>query len=335
MSEGRPTGGENLGTTAYLFDAKGEDRKLDLDDVSLTKIKANQLLWINILGREKDAVAEAVSDLGLKNVPLHKVLITSERPKIEIFEDFYRFFIISVKVSDNGEISKIPIDFLVGKNYVITVNDGEVEFFKELTAREKTETHLGGLDAESFVAMLLDLHIVTYFRALEEIEEKVDKLDHRILRTDIGDHEILTEMVTLRKRVSKMRRWLLPHRDVFYAFARPDFQQIAQSDSAEQFKLLNSHFESAVDAIESSRDTVLSLFDLFTSKTSQKMNRIMQRLTFITLLVGTLGAIAGIWGMNFEVSYFKSAETGFWMTILVMGILTAVLTIFAWLKRWL
>jgi Mg2+ and Co2+ transporter CorA len=65
------------------------------------------------------------------------------------------------------------------------------------------------------------------------------------------------------------------------------------------------------------------------------MNRTMQRLTFITLLVGTLGAIAGVWGMNFEVSYFKSAETGFWLTILVMGILTVLLTIFAWIRRWL
>jgi magnesium/cobalt transport protein CorA len=324
-----------LGTKVYLFDANGNNKELDLEEVKLAKIKTNQLLWINILGRERETVEKAVSGLGLKNVPLVKILMTSERPKIEIFEDFYRFFIISVKAGENGEITRIPIDFLVGKNYVITVNDGEVGFFKELEAREKSESHLGELDAESFVAMLLDLHIVTYFRALEEIEEKVDKLDHRILRTDVQDHEILTEMVTLRKRVSMLRRWLLPHRDVFYAFARPDFQQIAQSDSADQFKLLNSHFDSAVDAIESARDTVLSLFDLFTSKTSQKMNRIMQRLTFVTLLVGTLGAIAGVWGMNFEVSYFKSAETGFWLTISIMGVLTVILTIAAWFRGWL
>jgi magnesium transporter len=324
-----------LATKVYLFDAKGNNKELDLEEVELAKIKTNQLLWINILGREKETIAEAVSNLGLKNVPLNKVLLTSERPKIEIFEDFYRFFIVSVKISKEGEIGRIPIDFLVGKNYVITVNDGDVEFFDELANREKSESHLGELDAESFVAMLLDLHIVTYFRALEEIEGKVDKLDHRILKTDIQDHEILTEMVSLRKRVSMLRRWLLPHRDVFYAFARPDFQRIAQSDSAEQFKLLNSHFESAVDAIESARDTVLSLFDLFTSKTSQKMNRIMQRLTFITLLVGTLGAIAGVWGMNFEVSYFKSAETGFWTTIGIMGVLTVVLSVAAWIRGWL
>jgi magnesium transporter len=324
-----------LGTTVYLFDAKGNNKELELKEVNLDNIRSNQLLWINILGRDKESVAEAVSNLGLKKVPLNKILLTNERPKIEIFEDYYRFFIVSVKATEKGEIGRIPIDFLVGNNYVVTVNDGEVEFFKDITTREKTESHLGGLDAESFVAMLLDMLIVTYFRALEEIEEKVDKLDHRILRTDIEDHEILTEMVTLRKRVSMLRRWLLPHRDVFYAFARPDFQQIVQSDSGEQFKLLNSHFDNAVDSIESARDTVLSLFDLFTSKTSQKMNRTMQRLTFITLLVGTLGAIAGVWGMNFEVSYFKAAETGFWLTISIMGILTVVLTIFAWIRRWL
>jgi magnesium transporter len=99
--------------------------------------------------------------------------------------------------------------------------------------------------------------------------------------------------------------------------------------------MLNQHFENAVDAIESSRDTVLSLFDLFTTKAAQNLNRTMQRLTFVTLIVGALGAIAGIWGMNFEVDYFKAGDKGFWMTIGFMMLVTIGLTLFAWIRRWL
>jgi Mg2+ and Co2+ transporter CorA len=65
------------------------------------------------------------------------------------------------------------------------------------------------------------------------------------------------------------------------------------------------------------------------------MNFLIRRLTFITLVVGALGAIAGIWGMNFEVEYFKYAENGFWLTIAAMISLTLGLTILARWKRWI
>ncbi len=65
------------------------------------------------------------------------------------------------------------------------------------------------------------------------------------------------------------------------------------------------------------------------------MNHTIKRLTFVTLLVGSLGAIAGVWGMNFEVEYFKSAETGFFLTIGTMGFLVVGLTIIAKLARWI
>lgn len=321
--------------TAYLYDFDGNDRNIDLEKLEGEKIGKNQLLWINIPHREEEIIKKIVSALRLKNVPLKSILNDSERPKIDIFEDFYRIYIVSVKADNSEKIVELPIDFLVGKNFVVTIHNGNVDYFDELREREKGETNLGELDVESFITTLLDLHIVSYFRALEEIEERVDELDETVLQSELETHEFLAEMVRLRQTVSKLRRWFLPHRDVFYALSRPDFQQLTNSDSVENFKMLNQHFESAVAAIESSRDTVLSLFDLYATKSAQLMNVFIQRLTFITLLVGGLGAVAGIWGMNFEVEYFKSAEYGFWLTIGSMLLLIIVLTIIGKIKKWI
>ena len=131
--------------------------------------------------------------------------------------------------------------------------------YRIFAKRERGEAGIGELDAESFVATMLDLHIVSYFRVLEDIEETVDRMDDRILQRDLREEEFLNQMVRLRNNVSRLRRWFLPHRDIFYALSRPDFKRIAESDSFENFQELNSHFESAVDAVESSRNTVLSL----------------------------------------------------------------------------
>lgn len=322
-------------TAIYLFDARGRDKKLEVEELNLDRLKENQLLWINISKRDKETIETTVDALGLRNVPVYSILNASERPKIEIYENYYRFFVVSVTTDKKGYLKKLPIDFLVGKNFVVTIHNGDVEYFTKYTALEKGENHIGELDAEGFVAALLDLHIVSYFCVLEDIEEKVDWLDAKVLETEIETDEFLAEMVRLRKTVSHLRRWFLPHREVFYGLSRPDFQKFGQTDSAESFRLLNEHFENAFDAIESSRDTLLGLFELFATKSAQTTNDLVKKLTFVTLLVGGLGAIAGVWGMNFEVSYFKFAESGFWLTIGSMFLLSVGFTIVARFKRWI
>jgi magnesium transporter len=318
----------------YLYDSKGLDEELDLEDVNLSKLGDNRLLWINILERNEKTIERVIKKLGVEKVPLESILNVGERPKLEKFEDFYRFFIVSVELKNNKNLKRAPIDFLVGKNFVITIHDNDVGYFDEFRERENGETQIGELDAESFVAIFLDLHIVSYFRALEIIESKVDKLDEEILKEKAIESIFLNEVVGLRADVAKLRRWFLPHRDVIYALSRPDFLPVAQSDSTESFRLLTQHFENAVDAIESGRDTILSLFDLYATKSAERMNVIIQRLTFITVMVGTLAVIAGVLGMNFKWQAFES-ETGFWITIAGMGLFTILLTTIARWRQWI
>ena len=321
-------------TKIYLYDANGSDKQIDLKDVEPAKIRKSHLLWIDVQEREEKAIRRVIDVLELQNVPLESILDVSERPKLDVFENFFRLFIVALKIVDDKKIEQIPIDLLVGKNFIVSIHQGKVDYFREFHERENGETQIGELDAESFVSTLLDLHIVSYFRVLEEIEEKVDRLDEKVLKTDMEDREFLSEMVALRRNVSDLRRWFLPHRDVFYALARPDFMQIAESDSAENFKMMIQHFENAVESIESSRDTVLSVFDLYATKSAQKMNVFIQRLTFLTLIVGAMSVIAGVLGMNYKVDFFDNS-IGFWITIGGMILIAASLTIVAKMKRWI
>jgi magnesium transporter len=318
----------------YLYDADGRDRKINLEEDTLGKLNDKQLLWVNILERDEETVRYVTQTLYLEKVPVKGILRVAERPKIFKFKDYYHFYIISVETDERGALRQIPIDFLVGENFVITVHEGDVNYLQEFAKRERGENSIGELDAESFVATMLDLHMVSYFRVLEDIEDVVDKMDDRILQRDMRDEEFLRQMVVLRGNVSKPRRWFLPHRDIFYQLSRPDFKRIAESDSYENFQTLNQHFETAVDAIESSRDTVLSLFNLYTTKTSHRMNNTMKRLTFITLMVGGMGIVAGALGMNFEESFFKYSN-GFWVAIGLMILLTGSLTLLAWRTNWI
>ena len=319
---------------AYLYDAKGHDEEVGLDEIEVESLKENQLLWVNVHKRDEDLLNKVTVALGVDNVPCKKVVKDSGPLDIDRFETFFRFCVDSVVIEKGASPQRLMIDYIVGKNFIVTIHDGEVEYFTEFRKREKGETPLGELDAESFLATLLDLNIVSYFHAVDEIERRVDQADELVLKRDLETDRFLKDMVGLRRDVSRLRRWLVPHREIFYSLSRADFHQIAESGSEEQYRMLNQHFESAVDAVENSRDTVLSVFELYATKSAQMTNIFVQRLTFLTLLTGSLAVIAGILGMNFKADIFD-LQNGFWFTVIGLVAVAIGLTMFARYKRWI
>lgn len=318
----------------FLYDASGSDDEIEPNAVNTKKLRKDQLLWVNVLDKTSETLREVA---GVVAMPKFETIVkegTVQRPTIENYGDFFHFNIVSVKLSEESRPEALPIDFVVGKNLIITSHEGDVEYFQELRDREKGETQVGDLAAETFLATLLDLHLVSYFKALEQIEHKVDRLDSLILRTQLDEKALLERMVELRTDISKLRRWLTPHREVFYALTRSDFLHIAGSNAVEDYRTLSQHFESAVDAVEGSREMVLSIFDLAATKSAQETNVLIRKLTFFTLIVGSLGVIAGIFGMNYQLSYFE-AESGFWFTVAAMGAIAALWAVIAKLKKWI
>lgn len=319
---------------AYLYDASGTDEEVELDDVDVEGLDETQLLWINVSKRDETLLNAVTTTLGVNNVPCKAVIDDSGRPEIEKFDDFFRFCVDSIVSDKDASPERLMIDYIVGKNYVVTIHEDDVGYLEEFRKREKGESQIGELDAESFVATLLDLNIVTYFNALDELERRVDEFDELVLKEDFETEEFLKRVVSLRRDASKLRRWLMPQREVYYSLSRADFQQIAESNSAEQYKMLNQHFESAVDAIEHARETVISVFELYATKSTHMTNILVQRLTFLTLITGSLAVIAGILGMNFKADIFE-LEYGFWITVAGLFLVAVGLAIFARFKHWI
>ncbi len=319
---------------AVLYDARRADQQIELDDLGHESLHDEKLLWVDISERDPEALTSVVEKLQLENVPCSRIIEESPRPRIANFEDFFYFSIDSIATTEDEPPRKLPIDFVVGTNFIITVHDGPVTYFDEFRDREKGETQFGALDAESFVAALMDRHIVSYFRGIEYIESQVDSLDDKVIDREISTDDFLAEMVKLRRSVSALRNWLLPHRDLIYTFSRSDFTRIHKSDSIEQFQLLSQHFESAVEGVEAAREKVLGTFSLYATKSDQIMNLFVQRLTFIALVVGGLGVVAGALGMNFQASIFDS-PLGFWVAIALMVVFSIVVTVYAWWRKWI
>ncbi|MDQ3056626.1 MAG: hypothetical protein M3Q96_02610, partial [Pseudomonadota bacterium] len=315
-----------LGIVAVLFDADGSDSELAPAQIDPSRLSDHQLLWIELCGDDDAQLKDVVAQLGLSD---HLAAVRAGmcgHPRVENFGDW--FLVRAAAITDDDpstgadstaadstaadstadgigaaashrkhahrlRFAAEEFTIVVGRNFVLTLHDAPLRFIDELREREQAETQLGVLSAESFTASLLDWTLATYFDAVSEFETAVDRLEVHLLGSR-RHRDCLPDLADLRRVVSKLRRQLASHRNLFAALQRPDFRPAADEAANGHFLRLGERFDHAMEAVENARDMIVGTFELFATRAAQRTNDNMRRLTFATVLIGTLAVLAGV-----------------------------------------
>lgn len=316
---------------AILYDAEGHDKEVALSDDLPDVLNDSRLLWVDVTDSTNMEVAPLLKMFGIDPAALE-----SEAAPGAILQHFHKYFCmraLSVRSEPPG-LAVEPVLFVVGSNFVISVHPDSMQVFNDFVSQNKFHTRLGELSAATFFSTLLDWILARYFSAAETIEDQLDELDLRALGSNF-DSDFLVKLSAIRQQVASLRRWLVSHRDVFHALARPDFSKAAEIASPPHFKLLADRFERAVDAVETARSLVMSSYQLFSTGISQRTNDTMRILTFYTVLLGILAVITGVLGMNVQPSFFGANNIGFAVTVIGMLVLSVVAMIIGRRRGWL
>lgn len=324
---------------AFLYDARGEDQEIELKD-TFPKLQKHQLVWIDLNGREPDELKRLQDLLGLDARTLHHVKEQSRSTILSNYGEYIQFGVQCFAVKDLSEITvpRVPalhrLDFIIGKEWLLTIHDQDVFFLDEFRKQDRGETLIGSLTPASLAAALLDWHLVVFLEVMTKFEAFVDGLDVRMLgRKTIRDN-LLAQVMAGRRFISSMRRTLSPQRAIFYGLSRPDFLLVADASAALHFSSLERRFERTLDTVEHGRELIQSSFELFTTRIAESTNVLVRRLTIVGAMLGTIGATAGIFGMNFDLPFNNTGVLGFWIVLIGMAAVVGTAAILAWFKGW-
>ena len=335
--------------TVYHYDAAGQDREVELTPELIESADEKSLLWIDIVARSENEIHRAGKILGLGAESLRELLDAEipPGPHLDNYGNYFQFNLIAspgAAARDGDDVSPVDseeenkprkwersrLDFVIGKRWLLTVHDEDLKFLRSFREQDKAETEIGGLSPQALAASLLDWHLETFFEEVARIELHVDRLDERILG-EPPSGSLLGRMAAVRRRISRLRRILVVQRPVFYGLGRPDLTKVAEGEAASHYEMLASRFERAVDEVERTRDLVVGSFELFTSRTSQETNDLVRSLTFFTVIIGGVAAIAGLFGMNFDPPFFRTGSAGFFAV--TGGLLFVATVAWAWAKH--
>ncbi|HTC85746.1 MAG TPA: CorA family divalent cation transporter, partial [Candidatus Acidoferrum sp.] len=190
------------------------------------------------------------------------------------------------------------------------------------------------VDSGAFAAVVLDGFITSYLELADDLGATVDRLDETALKPS-ADTDLLGDMVALRHRIAAARRMLTAHREVVSALARADFEVVAGTSATNHFQALVQRFESAIDAIDGSRDALVGTFDIHMTRTSQRTNQIMKTLTIVSVILLPAGVISGFMGMNEKPPFSNDDPMTFWVVVVII-VAIAVFTLAAFrARRWI
>jgi magnesium transporter len=291
--------------------------------------------WINVNGlHDTRNLEELGACFHLHPLVLEDILNTDQRPKLDDYGDYLFIVLKMLQIQKgSGEIVAEQISFIVGSNYVISLQENSHDDFGVI--RERLQAAKGRLrrsGADYLAYALLDLIVDQYFVILEDLGEVIEDLETEVVSTPTPAtlsqiHRLKREMIMLRKSV-----W--PLREVISRLERSE-SSLIKEPTLLYFKDVYDHVIQIIDNIETFRDILSGMLDIYLSSVSNRLNEVMKVLTIIATIFIPLTFIAGLYGMNFKNMPELDWHYGYYMALGMMTVVVLIMVLFFWRKGWI
>ena len=291
--------------------------------------------WINIDGIHDVEIIEKIGKhFGVHPLLLEDIMNSEQRPKMEDFEE-YIFIVLKMLRYDEkqGEIKSEQVSLILGSNFIVSFQEMEGDVFNLVRERIRNEKgRIRKMKADYLAYTLIDAVIDNYFIILEKTGEKIEDMEDELVTNPTPGtlqtiHNLKREMIFLRKSV-----W--PLREVINGMQKAESPLIKESTGI-YLRDVYDHTIQVIDTIETFRDMISGMLDIYLSSISNKMNEVMKVLTIIATIFIPLTFVAGLYGMNFKYMPELEWHFGYFAILLLMIIIGISMVFYFRRKKWL
>lgn len=292
--------------------------------------------WINIEGIHRPEILEKLGQCyGLHPLVQEDIMATDQRPKMEDFGDYMFIVLKMIKYNaKNGGLEIEQVSLILGRNFVLSFQEGkEGDVFDPLRERLRTgKGRIRKMGADYLVYAMMDSIVDNYFVVLENLGEEIEVIEEKLM-TDPGP-DILRSIHKLKRDMIYLRKSVWPLREVIGGLERGE-SSLVPAATRIYLRDIYDHTIQVIDTVETFRDMIAGMLDIYLSSVSNRLNAVMKVLTVIATIFMPLTFIVGLYGMNFK--YMPELEWH-WGYPAVVGVMVGIA---AWMlilfkrKKWL
>lgn len=318
----------------YDRDSLEEREILSLDECLSSSTKAG-VTWIDVEGIHQLDTVEKIGKLyDLHPLTLEDIVNSEHRPKMEDYGDYIFIVLKTLSYSARtGKLDSAQISLVFKPSLVISFQEAETDIFEPLKERlRKGKGRLSKQGSDYLAYALMDSIIDGYFLLLDELGERIETIQEELVGNPAK--ETLQRIFSIRHDMTQLRRFIWPLRDFINLMLRGEIPLIEEQTRL-YLRDLYDHTAHVVETIDTFRDTLSGMIDIYLSSISNKLNETMKVLTIIATIFIPLTFIAGVYGMNFENMPELKWPWGYAAVWLVMvGVAASMLTYFR-RKNWI
>lgn len=295
----------------------------------------DKVTWINVDGLH---FVEEIESLGHKYnihpLVLEDIANTSQRPKIDEYEDYLFIVLKMLHYDENERIISEQVSFILKKNHVFTFQEAEGDVFEEV--RQRIRHNKGRIrlqNSDYLLYALMDAVVDNYYAIIETLGNKIEDLETEIFEGNPRE-TINQDIQNLKREILRLRRAIFPLKEVVNHIVKTEHHLISKF-TINYFRDVYDHLVQVSDNIDFYRDMMIGLMEMYMSGISNKMNEVMKVLTIMSSIFIPMTFIAGIYGMNFSNMPELHFKYGYFIILGLMVLLCIGMLIFFRKRKWL
>jgi magnesium transporter len=290
--------------------------------------------WIHVDGLQEIRLLEQMGNVfGLHPLILEDILNTEQRPKSEDHGDYLYIVLRLFHEESGGTLTPEQVSIVLGPNWLISLQEKKGSLFDLIRERLRNEKgRLRKAGADYLAHALLDAIVDSYFVVLDKFGEKIETLEERLIGRP--SPETLRGIQTLKREIIFLRKSVWPLREMLGGLGRSD-SPLIRAPSVLYFRDVYDHAVQVIDTIETYRDMLSGMLDIYLSSISNRMNEIMKVLTIIATVFMPLTFLVGVYGTNFKYLPELEWRWGYFALWGVMIIIAVFMLMVFRRKKWL
>jgi magnesium transporter len=298
------------------------------------------VIWVDLRGETPEHLEEAKDVLlnvfGFHPLTVEDCVETRNQPKVEAFEEYLYFIVHGIKPGETNASNFVTkeLDGYLGSNYVVTFHVQRFRSIKTVKQQVRSSTFIFQRGAAYLMHHILDELVDLYMPIVDDYDRAINDLEDRVFDMKRTNNAVLGNIMDLRRSVARLKRISSRQLEVLYRMSHGEFPQIPES-TLPFFRDVHDHLQRISDLAEGYRDLVGSLFDIHFAVVGNRTNEVMKTLAVVSAIILPLSLLAGIYGMNFENMPELKTEFGYFMTLGLMALITAILLFYFWRRGWI
>ncbi|GAB3788148.1 magnesium transporter CorA family protein [Nocardioides ungokensis] len=310
------------------------DEGFPIDDVSEHLQEESSMVWIDLLGAELAELQVVADELGLHTLAVEDATSGRQRPKFNRYQghDFLSAYAVHLDAT-SGELVMGEIAAFITPSALVTVRKDENFPIDGLLRRWDDNADLTKYGIGALVHGLLDWVVDGHFDAVQSLDDEIEALEDLLFDDRPRDRDVQRRSFELRKSLVRLRRVVLPMREVVNTLMRRDVG-LVHAEMTPYYQDVYDHVLRAAEWTESLRDLVATIVETNLTIQGNRLNIITKKVTSWAAIIAVPTAITGFYGQNLPYPGF-ARESGFLTSSILIVLLSGGLYIAFRRKDWL